>query len=276
MQKQVKNYAPEVIFKMKRKSLKMSFMQLFSSPLFYLSIIGVTILCFISIWERVSASETRITVVYCFDIFIGLTMFKKLVVLFAAIPYVSSFCSDWKCQYIKPVVIRTGIKEYIWSKIITCFVSGFLTVFIGLILFIILLSFKMPIFPAENIEQMIFPPFAPLAVGKIPVLYLLAQSFVFSMAAALWAVVGLSLSAFIPINFVAITTPLIASYFLESLTRRLPEWLNIYLLTSSCDVIHQGPFISFAYFVFIFILFSFLPASIFNYQVRRRLRNEVV
>lgn len=254
----------------------MSFMQVFSSPVFYLSIIGVTVLSFISIWERISTSEAGITVFYCLDIFIGLTMLKKLVVLFAALPYVSSFCSDWKCQYIKPVVIRTGIKKYVWSKIITCFVSGFLTVFIGLILFITLLSFKVPMFPSGNLDQVLHPPFGPLAVGDFPILFLLAQCFVFSMAAALWTVVGLAVSAFIPIHFVAIAAPVIASYVLEEMTTLLPSWLNLYYLTRSADVIHQGPLISFAYFCFIFILISVLAGLLFDYQVKRRLRNEVV
>src|SRR5690606_27960333 len=102
---------------MKRRAYLMALMEVFSSPYFYLSIIGVTILCFISVWNEFT-SGANLSVAYYIDIFVGLTMFKKLVVLFAAVPYVASFCSDWKCQYIKPVVIRTGISKYIWSKVI--------------------------------------------------------------------------------------------------------------------------------------------------------------
>jgi len=251
-------------------------LQLFSAPLFYLSIIGVTVLCFISISERISLSDPGITVTYCLDIFLGLTMFKKLVVLFAAIPYVSSFCADWKYQYIKPVVVRTGIKRYVWSKIITCFISGFLTVFIGLLFFTVILSFKMPYFPTENIEQAIYPPFSPLAEGPIPILYLLSHMVVFSLAASLWTVVGLTMSAFIPIPFVAIATPVVASYILEELTALFPSWINLHALTNSMDVIHQGPLISLFYFCFVFILFSLLAGLLFDFQVRRRIRNEVV
>ncbi|PLR86824.1 hypothetical protein CVD25_17910 [Bacillus canaveralius] len=261
---------------MKRRAFAMSFMQVFSSPVFYLSAIGVTFLCFISIWERISASEAGVTVYYSLDIFIGLTMLKKLVVLFAALPYVASFCSDWKFQYIKPVVIRTGIKKYVWSKIFTCFVSGLLTVFLGLVLFITLLSFKVPIFPSGNLDQEFLPPFGTLAKGDFPILLLLAESFVFSMAAALWTVVGLAVSAFIPIHFVAIAAPVIASYVLEEMTMFLPNWLNLYYITRSADVIHQGPLVSITYFIFIFILFSVLAGLLFDYQVKRRLRNEVV
>ena len=262
--------------KMKRRVLAMSFMQVFSSPVFYLSIIGVTALSFISIWERISTIEAGVTVTYSFDIFISLTMLKKLVVLFAALPYVASFCSDWKFQYIKLIVIRTGVTKYVWSKVFTCFVSGFLTVFIGLILFIAILSLKVPLFPSKNFDQSAYQPFGSLAVGEFPILFLLVQIFVFSLAAALWSVVGLAVSAFIPIHFVAVAAAVIASYFLEQLTWILPKWLNLYLITKSADVIHQGPFISFVYFLFIFILFSILAGLLFSYQVRRRVRNEVV
>ncbi|MDC3424449.1 hypothetical protein NC797_07995 [Aquibacillus sp. 3ASR75-11] len=260
---------------MKRRAFTMSSLQVFSSPAFYLSIIGVTGLSFISIWERISASEVGLTVSYSLDIFVGLTMLKKLVVLFAALPYAASFCSDWKFQYIKPVVIRTGLNKYVWSKVFTCFLSGFLTVFIGLIIFITILAFKMPLISYENLDTSIFPPFGPLALD-LPILYLLAKIFVFSLAAALWTVVGLTISAFIPIHFVAVAAPVIASYILEELTMSLPKWLNLYLLTRSANVIQQGALVSFTYFIFIFILFSVLAGMLFSYQVRRRIRNEVV
>ncbi|MCJ7840774.1 hypothetical protein MUB24_07615 [Lederbergia sp. NSJ-179] len=261
---------------MKRRAFTMSAMQVSSSPAFYLSIIGVTVLCFISVWDELDAMGPAYGVYYYFDIFIGLTMFKKLVVLFAALPYVASFCSDWKYQYLKPVVIRTGAKRYVWSKVITCFLSGFLTVFIGVLLFCLLLLLKMPLFPSEDLENIISPLFSPLAEGAFPLLVVLAESFIFSLAAALWTVVGLAVSAFIPSHFVAVTTPVIASYILEEVTKLFPSWLNLYLLTRSADVLQQGPLISFVYFCFVFLLFAALVGCLFDYQVRRRIRNEVV
>ena len=157
-----------------------------------------------------------------------------------------------------------------------CFLSGLLTVFCGLLLFFFLLSFKMPTFPSTDLENIIGPPFTPLAEGTFPVLYLLANGFVFSLAAALWAVVGLAISAFIPSHFVAITAPVIASYVLEEFTAALPDPLNLYLLTRGANVLQQGPLVSFLYFCFIFLLFAILIGFLFDYQVRRRIRNEVV
>lgn len=262
---------------MDRKAFKMSAMQVFLSPVIYLSIIGVTILCFMSVWEefRMVVGKDG-SVVYFFQMFVGLTMFKKLAVLFAALPYVASFCNDWKYQYLKPVVIRTGVKKYIWSKVIMCFLSGLLTVFCGLLLFFFILSFRMPLFPNEDLQSIIAPPFAPIAEGGLPILYLIINSLIFSLAAALWAVVGLAISSFIPSHFVGITTPVIASYVLEELTSFLPNWLDLYLLTRGADVIQQGPFLSFFYFCFIFVLLAFLVGLLFDYQVRRRIHSEIV
>ena len=262
---------------MKRRALSMSFMQVYTSKVFYLAIIGVTVLCFISVWD--SLEMPGVSVSYLIEIFIGLAMFKKIVVLFAAIPFVSSFCSDWKCQYIKPVIIRARINKYIRARIITCFVTGLLTVFFGLLLFILLLSFRMPIFPMGNYENVINLPLAPLATSFIPISYIVARCFVFSLAAVLWSMVGLTVSAFIPIHFVAIASTVIASYFLEQITYfYLPDWLNLYKLTGSEDVIHQGPYISLFYFIFVFVFVSFsaLAGLLFQYQVKRRINNEVV
>jgi hypothetical protein len=252
----------------------MSLYQVFSSPVIYVSIIGVTVLCFASVWEEMSMNDA--SVAYLIEIFIGLTMFKKLVVLFAALPYVSSFCSDWKYQYIKPITIRTGIHRYIWSKLVTCFVSGCITVFAGMILFITILCIKLPQYPEIDANLLLQPPFGELAMGQFPVVFLLTQCFVFSLAAALWSVVGLTVSAFIPIHFVAVAVPVIASYFFEEFTMGFPNWLNFYLLTRGADVFHQGPYVSLVLFCVIFISFSSLTGLVFSYQVRRRLRNEVV
>ena len=68
----------------------MAAMQVFSSPVFYLSAIGVTVVCFISIWEEfIATAGNSASVVYFYQLFVGLTMFKKLTVLFAALPYVT-------------------------------------------------------------------------------------------------------------------------------------------------------------------------------------------
>ena len=48
----------------------------------------------------------------------------------------------------------------------------------------------------------------------------------------MWAVSGAAVSAIIPNSFVAICTPYIFSYIIEKITMTLPDYLNLYYLTS--------------------------------------------
>lgn len=255
---------------------RMGFMQILKSPAIYLSVLGVAIICFISVQPYMDQKVEGGGVAYYFDLLLGLSMSKKLITLCSALPGVALFCGDWSCQYIRPVVIRSGVKAYIRSRCLTCFLSAFATSFLGMTLFIACLSTKMSVFNLQNMEDQVSPPFAVLAYSPLPVLYIFAHIFVFSLAMALWAMVGLALSAYVPNRFVAVATPVVASYLVEELTGLLPRFLNIYSLTRSGDVIGQGAAVSFLYFVFFFVSLSTVFGVIFYFRVRGRIRNEII
>lgn len=261
--------------KTKRRIFFVNCLQLLQNPWFYLCTVGVCILAFFSIRDYYQDFPGQ-DVYYYFDLFRGLSMYKKLLAVFAAVPFCASFCSDWNCQYIKPVIVRCGLKRYTISKVAACFLSAFATVFLGLCLFILLFLTKQPLYPDQPASEFALPPFGSLVKSPIPALYILAEVCVLSMACALWAVVGLAISAYIPNRFVAIATPLIASYLLERLTGYLPYFLDLYKLTNCSDVIGQGPLLSFGYFTLVFVGFSCLAGWAFHHQVKRRVRNEVV
>ena len=102
----------------------------------YLSILGVVLLCYISTEKYIHGS---VDIYYILDILIGLSVFKKLIIIFSALPCVTGFYDDWKHQYIKNIVIRMGRRNYIISKIVVCVSISFLVVFLGILIFIGLL-----------------------------------------------------------------------------------------------------------------------------------------
>lgn len=102
----------------------------------YLSILGVVLLCYISTEKYIHGS---VDIYYILDILIGLSVFKKLIIIFSALPCETGFYDDWKHQYIKNIVIRTGRRNYIISKIVVCVSISFLVVFLGILIFIGLL-----------------------------------------------------------------------------------------------------------------------------------------
>lgn len=61
-----------------------------------------------------------------------------------------------------------------------------------------------PLFSKDLTSQSVYLPFAPLSLSSVPILYVLAQAAVFSMANALWAMSQL-ISAYIPNRFVTLT-----------------------------------------------------------------------
>lgn len=118
------------------QQLKADYKRIFSSPKMYLSILGVVLLCYISTEKYIHGS---VDIYYILDILIGLSVFKKLIIIFSALPCVTGFYDDWKHQYIKNIVIRTGRRNYIISKIVVCVSISFLVVFLGILIFIGLL-----------------------------------------------------------------------------------------------------------------------------------------
>lgn len=80
------------------QQLKADYKRIFSSPKMYLSILGVVLLCYISTEKYIHGS---VDIYYILDILIGLSVFKKLIIIFSALPCVTGFYDDWKHQYIK-------------------------------------------------------------------------------------------------------------------------------------------------------------------------------
>ena len=82
------------------QQLKADYKRIFSSPKMYLSILGVVLLCYISTEKYIHGS---VDIYYILDILIGLSVFKKLIIIFSALPCVTGFYDDWKHQYIKNI-----------------------------------------------------------------------------------------------------------------------------------------------------------------------------
>lgn len=251
------------------KSLKMNLMQIFLSPIFYLSIILVVAVSFIS----VNQYQPR-DVAQGVDLLIGLSLFKKMIVIFTSLTFVGSFCSDWNHQYIRAVVARCGKENYIFSKYLSCAISSFLSSFIGLLLFGILLLCQIPITTVSENNELLLP-YGSL-INTAPVVYVLILITIFSLAMTFWGLTGLLLSAYIPNYFVAVGSPLVFSYVVEEITRRFPPALDLYALTRSVQVIDKGMIANFLYNVVIFILLMFIVYLLFRNVVKRRIANEKV
>lgn len=260
----------------KRHILLMNVRQILSSPILYLCIVMVAVLCAASVRETVfDITIPRIDLAYVMDLLMDLSLFQQLIILMAAIPTAASFCNDWCCQFIRPVVVRSGVKRYALSKVLVCVLSSFLIVLIGMALFFAFMSFLLPV-AHDNPLNAPVPPYGSLLEGPVPVLYLLCVGSLFALSASLWTVIGLSVSARLPNKFVAVSTPLIASYLVQELTKSLPPQFNLYYLSRARNILGQGAAVSFLYSAFVFMALISLAGYFFYVTVQRRVQNELV
>lgn len=260
----------------KTHMVKMSLQQIFMSPVIYISVLAIAVLCYIVASPYFSGGLGTDGVVYIMNLLIGLSMAKKLIVLFSSLAGVGLFCHDWNNRFIQPTVSRCGVVNYSFSRALTCWLSSFAASFLGMIIFAGALRLFMPICTPNLMSSFTEPPYGELLTSPFPFLYIAATAAVFSLATAMWTLVGLAFSAFIPNHFVAMTATIVASYILEELTRFFPAFLSLYGLTRSANLLNQGALVSFLYFVSVFAVLSVIIGLIFHFQVRRRVRNEVV
>ncbi len=245
-----------------RSNLKRAFLSVW----FPASVIAAAAMCCLCAWDYMDRGANP---VYLVDIMLNLGMLKKVLVFFAAVPFVTVYCQDFNSGYIHSLVVRSNARKYAWSDVLVCALSGFSAVFFGILVFFAVLSFFYPVQPYET----------PDVYGSIawnsPVLYAGILSFVFALYAAMWTVVGLTLSALLPDKYVALGSPLILGYVFEELTAGLPAFLNLYSLSHNAAVFGQSPLLNFLYTLSIFVLVMAVSGWMFSRVVKRRSQNEM-
>lgn len=244
-------------------TLKRSFL----SPLFLSAIVGTVLTCYISARDYI---VDDMNVVYIIELMLNLGMMKKVLVFFAAIPFVTAFCQDYNSGYINFVLSRSSEKKYLISTVLSCVLSGFSAIFIGISIFGAILSVLYPVQTYETVGV-----YSSVA-AQHPFLYLLILNSVFSLYAAVWTMAGLALSAILVDGMVALGSPLIWGYILEEMTDKLPSYLNLYKLSHCYDIFGQSVLLNYLYTIAVFIFVILIFGYIFAYFAKRRIRNEMV
>ena len=120
-----------------------------------------------------------------------------------AIPYAISLAEDWKSHAVPYWAVRTGIDRYVSFKLIASAVSGFLTIFIGYWLYALIDGLFHPWYLYSPMDSFKF--YAENGqVWLTFMTYIIYRSF----SGALVAVLGFTVSTFIPNPYIAAASPL--------------------------------------------------------------------
>lgn len=244
--------------------------KLLRSPVVYLCVFGVIAICSTRFIDRsTSASD----VLGEMDILLDIDAFRKIITIFGAVPFAANFSDEWINAAANHCIVRCGLRRYAISNVVVCAVSSFLTVFVGMMLFMGTYSACAPFYiPDSNPTP---PPYGVFIEQGCPFLYSTLRILVFSLSCSMWSLSGLAISALFPNKYIAIVTPFVSSYVLERISMECPDEVNLWYLSLSNISICDNPYITLFYSIFVFIFLSALLGGVFCFLLRKRVRNEI-
>lgn len=261
--------------------------QIVMSKNFYTAIIlAVLILLFTFCSKKFSGEQWEISCYgVCHDFFylFYFGMMPKLIVLISALPVVTGFCKDWNTGYIRLAAGRAGVSKYMRHKVYACIAGTFITAFIALSIFTLLLRIIMPMTTEAGIANLEFLyPFGGM-VEQYPYVYQFMRIICFSSFCTVWSVLGLALSAYIPNRYVVCASSFVIYYVMEQIFNNkvadyVPTWLSIpYLgITTLTTPLFGNVLLDFLYINVLFVGLALAAGTIFVHGAKRRMRNEII
>lgn len=237
------------------------------SPRLYFSVLAVALIFGLNLVVNTARIEEE-SVMYHIDLILYVGPVKYLMMLVASFPFSTLFLEDWRGRFAFLEISRAGIKEYVCSKTIVCFVGTWMVTFTGAHLFWLAASFKMPLLKANDVFGDGYRyPYDILVSSGSGYLFMLIAVSIISAAIAFWAVFGLLISVVFKNVFMTAGLPVLAVYYIENsyLTvwlGRLPGFLDINHLSRYGDV-GLGIWGDFTYTMLFFVFLSAVVGFVF-------------
>lgn len=146
--------------------------------------------------------DTSVWYLMQFSVLSGSTFFTLY--LLPAFSYSSTLAEEWSNRSSIFWTIRGGIREYTASKIITTAISGFITVWAGLVLFAGIASIWAPVYN----HSISTSPYEAVIAGKHPWLGLIGFITDNACSGAIVAAMGMMISTWIMNSYIAFVSPL--------------------------------------------------------------------
>lgn len=238
------------------------FFKLFHQPFFYLGIVGVIGICSLRLLpSAVKGSDVLMEM----ELLTALDGFRKMFVIVGALPFAANFSDEWNSMIITNCITRKSVRKYAVSNVVMCYISSLATIFIGMTLFASVYSIFIPLCVPESGSS--FPPYDVLP----PLLFLMTKTFVFAASCAMWAVMGLMLTAFFPSKYIAICAPFVFSYAIERITNNFSADFDLYSLSLSHTEMSALP--AFIYSNAFFAVIAGICGIVFTITVERKVQN---
>lgn len=242
--------------------------RIMTSKRFYLTLIAGLTLILRPLFD-ISRYWSKYSPMELLSIPLGLSDFTPFAVVFCVLPFAESFCEDLNSGYHSHIILRKGSRRYAAQRCISVALSGGMVMssIMAITIVFCLCAAKQSVM-IEDLSFMNNTMWARTGILQIwngNLLYLI-RVFVAFIFGCVWALVGLTISIFIPNRYVTLIAPFVLYQFLWFLLGELP--INpVYMFRGDSNFIPSFGFL--LVYQSIVILICFATSY---YGIRKRVR----
>lgn len=239
----------------------------------YRALLIVGLICSVTYISGLQYQSSETPVMYLTEIILGLSMPKKIIVLISVFFTATLFCEDWLNRYSYLLCIRSSVKWYAWSKIMSNFISTFFICLLGMILTCVIWGINFGWYTDTLVYQYALnsSPFIELFEANLGFLYIIFPLITYSLSVAVSSLLAMAVSIIIPDTFVTVVSAMVLNYLVESI--EFPLYISFYKLARFAVIFGEDYMMNVIYHLLYFIILSLLIGCIISWLISRRVLN---
>lgn len=256
-----------------KNAIKMDFFRAFGSKKFFFAVFAM-----FCVWQINSLRFEYVQdVMYVYIYTKGLSITTLLAIVVASSVYCSSYSEECEHDLLKYFLLRITKKQYIISKIVTCFVSTLIVSVLGSLIFVFFQSISLPVVAENSVAVSNFKALS--CFGDLlplhPWAFMGLQIIMDSLCCSCISVFSLAISTFIPNIYVALALPMILYYFLYYFFGYMVNVPSMFQMESTFRTVityTDNKFIFMGYVSLVIIVYIFASILIMYKNVERKFR----
>ncbi|MGN0318659.1 MAG: hypothetical protein ACI4E1_12085 [Lachnospira sp.] len=200
---------------------------------------------------------------------------NRILFLIPAIPTATTYADDIASKYQYFQIVRGKVNKYILGKILICFISTFFISFISLNLYSLRLTYIYGAGIIGSGNYNVYNAFYDYMSSNMPYLTIIAMVFLFSLVSGVYAVMGLTLTAFVRSRFAAYFSTIFISIVMETFFRYLPASISLFKIQAGNEAYHTDTSLMIILSASVSMGYILISGLIFARRVKRRIRHEI-
>ena len=242
--------------------LKMDFYRMLTSKYFGIGILGVVGVYGLSLMQLKSQD------VYLLNYYIKFYSTYMLLLIFGAVAYSNAMMEDLEYKNYYLQIQKGSFRKYIWSKVITAFISAVIVMVLGTSIFCLMAHFKMLLLSPDNdmLEYLADGDYlSQLITPETIFWYLIADAAMTGLMAGIFSVFAMWLSLFVKNQMFTVMVPIVGFYFFVNYFTRIfgeNDYFKLNVIYISNGKIFEKSFSCFCYALFVVVAIAAITGKL--------------